>query len=252
MKTNNNNAKKLSIYYTAGYPDLESTLPIAKSLEQAGVDFLEIGIPYSDPVADGPVIQQSSLQSLKNGMSIKVLLEQLSAFKSEVHIPYYLMGYFNPILQFGVQKFCKKCQEVGVKGLIIPDLPIEVYKKEYQDIFKQYGISMVFLITPQTSPERIRQIDELSTSFIYLLSSNATTGKNLAIDENTSAYFKRIQAMQLKAPLVVGFGIHNKESFEKSVLYTDGAIIGTAFIKALNAGVSPEDFINTIREKGGN
>lgn len=242
----------LSIYFTAGYPQLESTLEIAKALEAAGADFLEIGFPYSDPVADGPTIQHSSEEALKNGMTLKVLFQQLQDLRKEVSIPVYLMGYFNPVLQFGVEAFCKACKEVGVNGTIIPDLPMYEYEALYQPIFEENGISNIFLVTPQTSEDRIRKIDKLSTGFIYLLSSNATTGKQLNIQEQSEAYFKRIQAMDLNSPLVIGFGIHNQDTFQKATQYAHAAIVGTAFVKLLREenylGKIPE-FIRGIKNK---
>ncbi len=242
----------LSIYFTAGYPNIDSTLEIAKALESAGADFLEIGFPYSDPVADGPTIQHSSEEALKNGMTLKVLFQQLQDLRKEVSIPVYLMGYFNPVLQFGVEAFCKACKEVGVNGTIIPDLPMYEYEALYQPIFEENGISNIFLVTPQTSEDRIRKIDKLSTGFIYLLSSNATTGKQLNIQEQSEAYFKRIQAMDLNSPLVIGFGIHNQDTFQKATQYAHAAIVGTAFVKLLSEenylGKIPE-FIRGIKNK---
>lgn len=242
----------LSIYFTAGYPHIDSTLEIAKALEAAGADFLEIGFPYSDPVADGPTIQHSSEEALKNGMTLKVLFQQLQDLRKEVSIPVYLMGYFNPVLQFGVEAFCKACKEVGVNGTIIPDLPMYEYEALYQPIFEENGISNIFLVTPQTSEDRIRKIDKLSTGFIYLLSSNATTGKRLNIQEQSEAYFKRIQAMDLNSPLVIGFGIHNQDTFQKATQYAHGAIVGTAFVKLLreeNYLAKIPDFIRGIKNK---
>ncbi|TDS15887.1 tryptophan synthase subunit alpha [Sphingobacterium paludis] len=235
--------KLLSIYYTAGYPTLDSTIDIAEELEKSGADFLEIGFPYSDPVADGPVIQNSSELALQNGMNLKVLFEQLKTLRSRVSIPVFLMGYFNPVLQYGVENFCRSCQEVGVNGVIIPDLPMYEYEDLYETIFKQHGISNIFLVTPQTSTERIRKIDKLSNSFIYLLSSNATTGKNLEVGESSTAYFKRLKEMELENPLVIGFGISNAETFAKATAYAHGAIIGSAFVKLL----SRPDYHNEIK-----
>ncbi|WP_270089547.1 tryptophan synthase subunit alpha [Sphingobacterium sp. SYP-B4668] len=244
------NKHLLSIYYTAGYPTLDSTLDIAEKLEQAGVDFLEIGFPYSDPVADGPTIQHSSEVALKNGMTLHVLFEQLADLRKRVNIPVYLMGYFNPVLQYGIENFCKACQRVGVNGIIVPDLPMYEYEELYKDIFSKYGISNIFLVTPQTSEDRIRKIDELSTNFIYLLSSNATTGKRLDIDDST-VYFERIQRMKLKNPLVIGFGISNKQTFAQATQYARGAIIGSAFVKLLATDDYMEkisDFIHQIKD----
>lgn len=244
MKTNN---RTLSVYYTAGYPTLDSTVPIAEALEKAGVDFLEIGFPYSDPVADGPVIQHSSTQALKNGMTLKTLFEQLKKLRDTVSIPVYLMGYFNPVLQYGVDAFCKACQQSGVQGVIIPDLPIHEYETLYKDTFATYGIKPVFLITPQTEESRIRKIDELSSAFIYVLSSPSVTGKKLSLNQETLDYFQRIQQMQLKNPIVIGFGISNRESFEMATDSADGAIIGSAFVKQLEEqGIKNTDWITNF------
>lgn len=223
----------LSIYFTAGYPSLDSTVDIAEALEKAGADFLEIGFPYSDPVADGPTIQHSSEVALKNGMTLNQLFEQLKDLRKRVSIPVYLMGYVNPVIQFGVENFCKACRKVGITGTIIPDLPMYEYEELYKDIFLENKVSNVFLVTPQTSPERIRKIDSLSTSFIYLLSSNATTGTQLHVQDQSEAYFKRIKDMDLNNPIVIGFGIHNHDTFDKATQYANGAIVGTAFVKLL-------------------
>jgi tryptophan synthase alpha chain len=225
----------LSIYYTAGYPNLDDTLTIAESLQNAGADFLEIGFPYSDPVADGPVIQASSKQALDSGMTLSLLFDQLKDLRQRVNIPILLMGYVNVVLQYGVEAFCQKCKEVGVDGCIIPDLPMYEYEELYSPTFEKYGLSNIFLVTPQTSEERIRKIDELSNAFIYLVSSSATTGNNLAVSESSNAYFKRIADMQLSNPVMIGFGISNKETFEAATQYANGAIIGSAFVKALKS-----------------
>ena len=223
----------LSIYFTAGYPDINSTLDIAEALEKAGADFLEIGIPYSDPLADGPVIQNSSLKSIENGMTLRVLFEQLKDLRKRVSIPVLLMGYVNPILQYGVEKFCASCKEVGVDGVIAPDLPMYEYEEMYQNCFSENNLSNIFLITPQTSDERIRKIDELSNGFIYLLSSSSTTGKNLALTDVTEDYFTRLKNMNLKNPTMIGFGISDNKSFSKVSQYANGAIVGSAFVKLL-------------------
>lgn len=249
--TNKNTGNKLSIYYTAGYPNLDSTLEIAESLEKAGVDFLEIGIPYSDPVADGPVIQESSGIALKNGITVERLFDQLSELRKRVNIPVFLMGYFNPVLQYGVERFCEKCAEVGVDGVIIPDLPMYEYKELYQGIFERNKVSNVFIVTPQTAEERIHEIDSLSNAFIYLISSSATTGKNLEVSDQSSAYFKRLQAMNLKSPLVIGFGISNHETFVHANQYADSAIIGTAFVRLLGEEKYLEKiptFVQSVKE----
>jgi len=226
----------LSIYYTAGFPNLEDTLTIARELESAGADMLEIGFPYSDPVADGPVIQASSKKALDNGMDLKLLFQQLKDLRKFVKIPVLLMGYVNPLLQYGVENFCKACAEVGVDGLIVPDLPMVEYEEFYKETFQQYGISNIFLITPQTTPERIRKIDALTNGFIYMVSSSATTGKNLSLSQVTEDYFSRVAAMELKNPAMIGFGISDQASFDKACQYANGAIIGTAFVKAIEDG----------------
>lgn len=225
----------LSIYYTAGYPQLNDTLEIAEELEKAGADFLEIGFPYSDPVADGPIIQASSKQALDNGMTLAILFDQLKDLRQKVSIPILLMGYVNVVLQYGVEAFCQKCKEVGVDGCIIPDLPMYEYEELYQSTFEKYGLSNIFLVTPQTSEERIRKIDGLSNAFIYLVSSSATTGSNLAVSESATTYFKRIADMNLKSPVVIGFGISNKETYQAASQYASGAIIGSAFVKNMDA-----------------
>lgn len=237
----------LSIYFTAGYPTLDSTVKIAKALQDAGADFLEIGFPYSDPVADGPTIQRAAEESLKNGMTLKLLFEQLSNIREQVNIPIYLMGYFNPVLQYGVEKFCEDCKKVGVNGTIIPDLPIYEYEELYKEVFEKNNISNIFLVTPQTSEQRIHKIDDLSSDFIYLLSSNATTGKNLEVKDQAEAYFKRIKQMDLKNPFVIGFGISNQQTFKKATQYANGAIIGTAFVKLLEQADYLEKIPNFIQ-----
>lgn len=226
----------LSIYYTAGYPGLGDTVAIAAALEKAGADMLEIGFPYSDPVADGPVIQASSKLSLDQGMDLNLLFEQLKELRKTVTIPVLLMGYVNPVLQYGVERFCKACAEVGVDGCIVPDLPMVEYEEFYKDVFLKYGLSNIFLVTPQTSLERIHKIDSLSNGFIYLLSSSATTGQNLQVSDTTEAYFSRIADLKLTNPTMIGFGISSKETFDKACKYANGGIIGTAFVKAIEAG----------------
>lgn len=226
----------LSIYYTAGYPGLGDTVAIAAALEKAGADMLEIGFPYSDPVADGPVIQASSKLSLDQGMDLDLLFEQLKELRKTVTIPVLLMGYVNPVLQYGVERFCKACAEVGVDGCIVPDLPMVEYEEFYKDVFLKYGLSNIFLVTPQTSVERIHKIDSLSNGFIYLLSSSATTGQNLQVSDSTEAYFSRIADLKLNNPTMIGFGISSKETFDKACKYANGGIIGTAFVKAIAAG----------------
>ena len=228
------NQKLLSIYFTAGYPDINDTENIIVDLEKNGVDFIEIGLPFSDPLADGPTIQESSTKALKNGMTTEKLFQQLEGIREKVEIPLIIMGYFNPILQFGVEEFCKKCQESGIDGLIIPDLPVDVYHDEYKQLFEKYGLRNIFLITPQTSDERIKFIDSVSDGFIYMVSSASVTGSTSGFGEETKAYFKRINELKLKNPQIVGFGIKDKETFDQATQYAKGAIIGSAFIQHLN------------------
>lgn len=239
-----------SVYFTAGYPDLNDTVPTIQLLEQNGADLIEIGMPFSDPVADGPVIQQSSTVALKNGMSIKKLFEQLANIRESVNIPLILMGYVNPVMQYGVEAFCRKCQEVGIDGLIIPDLPLTVYQEEYQALFEKYGLHNILLITPQTSDERIREIDNASRGFIYMVSSSSTTGiKNKASDFHVD-YFERVNQLDLKNPRLIGFGISNRETFDNACKYAAGAIIGSAFVKALDQKLTLEErisgFVKTV------
>lgn len=224
----------LSIYYTAGYPALEDTLTIAAAIEASGADFMEIGFPYSDPVADGPTIQASSKQALDNGMTLEILFEQLQQLRANVKIPVLLMGYVNVVLQYGVEKFCQRCKEVGVDGCIIPDLPMYEYENLYRTYFEENGLSNIFLVTPQTSQDRIRKIDELSDAFIYLLSSAATTGKDLQVSEQATSYFSRIQSMNLKNPVMIGFGIADRDTYMAATQYARGAIVGSAFVKNLD------------------
>lgn len=223
----------LSVYYTAGFPQLKDTVQIAEYLEKSGADMIEIGMPFSDPLADGPTIQQSSMQALQNGMSLRLLFEQLQHIRQRVRIPLILMGYMNPVLQFGVEKFCQHCQQVGVDALILPDLPMQEYLQEYKEIFESYGLYNIFLITPQTSEDRIRLIDEHSHGFIYMVSSASITGAKSGISSEQVAYFERIRNMELRNPTLIGFGISNHEAFSKACTYASGAIIGSAFIRML-------------------
>jgi tryptophan synthase alpha chain len=223
----------LSVYYTAGYPGLENTLEIAEFLQQGGADLIEIGIPYSDPVADGPTIQQSNQKALENGMTLELLMEQLKPLDDAVDIPVILMGYFNPILQYGVERFCMDCSQRGISGLIIPDLPVQEYLDSYQAIFKRFGLHNVFLITPQTSDQRIRWIDEHSHSFIYAVSDASITGAKSGISSEQEQYFERLQSLDLQHPYLIGFGISDHLTFKKACSYARGAIIGSAFINVL-------------------
>ena len=241
--------KLLSIYFTAGYPNINDTVKIIQDLEKNGVDMIEIGLPFSDPLADGPTIQDSSTKALKNGMTTEVLFNQLKDIRKSVNIPLIIMGYFNPMLQYGVEAFCKKCSAIGIDGLIIPDLPVDVYHEEYQAIFEKYGLINVFLITPQTSVERINFIDSVSNGFIYMVSSASVTGSKKGFGNDQEAYFKRISNMDLKNPQIIGFGISDNKTFTQATDYAKGAIIGSAFIKFISENSLDDipNFVTSIR-----
>ncbi len=242
----------LNVYFTAGYPKIDDTITILRALDEAGADLVEIGMPYSDPVADGETIQQSNQIALDNGMTVKLLFEQLAGIREQnINVPILLMGYVNPVLQYGVEAFCKKCQEVGVDGLILPDMPASVYEDEYKAIFDQYGILNIFLITPQTSETRIRHIDSISSGFIYMVSSASTTGAKTGISTDQEAYFTRVNEMGLKNPRLIGFGISDNETFKKAASQSAGAIIGSAFIKVISQATDlvgeVKAFVNMVR-----
>lgn len=242
----------LNVYFTAGYPKIDDTVTILRALDEAGADLVEIGMPYSDPVADGETIQQSNQIALDNGMTVKLLFEQLAGIREQnINVPILLMGYVNPVLQYGVEAFCKKCQEVGVDGLILPDMPASVYEDEYKAIFDQYGILNIFLITPQTSETRIRHIDSISSGFIYMVSSASTTGAKTGISTDQEAYFARVNEMGLKNPRLIGFGISDNETFQKAASQSAGAIIGSAFIKVITQATNlvgeVKAFVNMVR-----
>lgn len=241
--------KILSIYFSAGYPNLNDTVQIIQDLEKSGIDMIEIGLPFSDPLADGPTIQASSTTALHNGMTSQILFDQLKDIRKSVNIPLVIMGYFNPMLQYGVENFCKKCAEIGIDGLIIPDLPVDVYAEQYKATFDKYGLINVFLITPQTSEERIRFIDSVSDGFIYMVSSASVTGSQAGFGNTQETYFKRIANMNLKNPQVIGFGINNAETFNQATQYAKGAIIGSAFIKHLSKEGTGKigEFVKAIR-----
>ena len=249
-KTLNQDKKLLSIYFTAGFPQLEDTVPILEQLQEAGVDMIELGLPFSDPLADGPTIQESSTQALRNGMTTDKLFTQLEGIRARIHVPLIVMGYFNPMMQYGIERFCRRCQEVGVDGLIVPDLPVDVYHEQYQSVFQQHGLMNMFLITPQTPDSRIRYIDEVSEGFIYMVSSAATTGAKSSFGDEQETYFKRIASMGLKSKLLVGFGISNSTTYQAAVAHSKGAIIGSAFIKHLknHGSDSVATFIKQIRD----
>lgn len=221
----------LNIYVTAGFPKLNDTITIIKELEAAGADIIELGMPYSDPLADGPTIQASGEKALANGMSINTLFKQLKDIRKEVSIPIILMGYFNPVMQYGIEAFCKKAGELGIDGLILPDLPFIEYETMYQKSFEENNLSNIFLVTPQTSEKRLKKIDNLSSGFIYVVSSNSTTGNDSKVEQDTTSYFKRIKESNLSNPTLIGFNIKDNSSFENACKYTNGAIIGSAFIK---------------------
>jgi len=238
----------LSVYFTAGFPKLEDTLPTLKCLQANGVDLVEIGVPFSDPMADGLVIQNSSHAALQNGMSIRKLFDQLTGVRANIHIPLIMMGYLNPIIQFGFEAFCKECHRVGVDGMIVPDLPMADFLAEYKEIASRYELEFIFLITPETSEERIREIDSYTNGFIYMVSSAAVTGTQNSFD-NKVEYFNRINAMNLKNPRLIGFGISNKSTRDMVNRYSSGAIIGSAFIKALQETNDVEKGVKLLLEK---
>jgi tryptophan synthase alpha chain len=241
----------LSIYFTAGFPKLDDTIPVMEAIQAGGADIIEIGIPYSDPIADGPTIQDSNMIALENGMSMKKLFEQLKGFRAKIHMPVVLMGYLNPIIQFGMEEFCKKCKEVGVDGLIVPDLPMQQYLDEYKSLFDSYGLVNTFLISPQTSEKRIREIDENTDGFIYMVSSHSITGAKADISEEQIAYFELVKAMNLKNPRLIGFGISDSQTFTTASNYSNGAIIGSAFIKTVknsqNLSKDIQDYLRSVK-----
>ena len=243
------NKNVLNVYCTAGYPQLQSTLAVMKAVEASGADIIELGMPYSDPLADGPVIQHSSSVALANGMTIETLFAQLQDFRKEVHIPVILMGYMNPVLQYGFEKFCQHAAALPIDGLILPDLPEYEFETVYGPIMQRYGLDFIFLVTPETSAERIKKLDALSTGFLYAVSSSSTTGSDKNMTD-VDAYLQRLQTYQLKNPVLVGFGIKDRASFEAACLHANGAIIGTAFIRALENAPDPAkaaaDFVQTI------
>jgi len=224
--------KVLNVYCTAGYPELDSTIKVMKALQDNGADLIELGMPYSDPLADGPVIQASGSKALENGMSIEVLFQQLKDFRKEIYVPVILMGYMNPVLQFGFEKFCQYCADAPIDGLILPDLPEHEFETEYGAIIQRYGLDFIFLITPETSEERIKKLDSLSRGFLYAVSSSSITGSDKDFSP-VETYLERLQKMNLKNPILVGFGIKDKHTFDMACNHANGAIIGSAYIKAL-------------------
>ena len=239
----------LSIYFTCGYPELGDTTHVISALEKSGVDFIEVGLPYSDPLADGPTIQDSSQKALENGINLDIVFEQLMTIKATNKTPLVLMGYLNQMLKYGEEKFCQKVIDCGIETLIIPDLPMVEFENHYQALFDKYGLTNVFLITPNTSEERIRKIDTYTKTFIYVVASSSITGAKGTISKQQMDYFKRVKAMQLKSKLIIGFGISDKPTFTTACDFADGAIIGSAFIKHLGShGVENIDtFISPIK-----
>ena len=243
------NKKLLSIYFSAGHPELEDTVPILETLQDSGVDMVEIGLPFSDPLADGPTIQESSTCALRNGMTTEKLFDQLENIRENIHIPLILMGYFNPIMQYGIERFCQKCQSIGIDGLIIPDLPIDLYHEYHKEVFDKYNLYSMFLITPHTPEARINFIDSISNGFIYMVSSASVTGAQNTFGKIQEDYFKRIANMKLSTPQIVGFGISNANNYQVATKYCSGGIIGSAFIKFLekNGVAAIPEFIKSIR-----
>lgn len=241
----------LSVYFSAGFPGLNDTASIMKYLEKSGADIIEVGIPFSDPVADGPTIQESNKVALDNGISLKLIFKQLAGIRKEVKIPIILMGYINPVLQYGLKAFCEKCAEIGIDGMILPDLPMQEYLDEYKETFEAHGLLNIFLITPQTSESRVREIDANSTGFIYMVSSASTTGAKTEISTEQIEYFERVKSLNLKNPRLIGFGISNKETFDRACKNASGAIIGSAFIDVLRSSANLEKdiaaFIKSVK-----
>jgi tryptophan synthase alpha chain len=244
------NKRIVNVYCTAGYPKLDSTLEVIKALQKAGADMIELGMPYSDPLADGPTIQQSGSLALTNGMTIRVLFEQLKDFRKEIQLPVLLMGYMNPVLQFGFEDFCLQAASLGIDGLILPDLPIYEFETQYGKIIQKTGIDFVFLVTPETTEERIRKLDELSRGFLYAVSSSSTTGGKKGLADQTG-YFMKLRDMELKNPFLIGFGIGDKRSFQTACEYANGAVIGSAYIQAIEKSddleLTTKNFLNSIR-----
>jgi tryptophan synthase alpha chain len=233
----------LSIYFTAGHPELNSVVPIITALSDAGADLIEIGIPFSDPVADGPVIQKSDHIALTNGMSLNILFEQLKNIRKLVDLPLIFMGDINPVIRYGIEKFATDCNKTGIDGVIIPDLPLDIYLEEYKQHFTKHNLHNVFLVSPQTSNERLQQLDRETGGFLYMVAASATTGVRQGFADYQIQYFNRVKSLKLKSPRMIGFGISDHSSFEQTCQYSNGAIIGSAFVKALETGGSSKENI---------
>ena len=242
----NKDRKLLSLYFCAGHPTLDSTGSIIKTMERRGIDMIEVGIPFSDPMADGPVIQDAATKALRNGMSLRKLFAQLKEIKDDVQLPLVLMGYLNVIMQYGIENFCKSCVESGVSGAIIPDLPFKDYLEEIKPVADKYDIRIIMLITPETSDERIRFIDDNTDGFVYMVSSASTTGAQKSFDEAKQEYFQRINSMNLRNPRMIGFGISNKQTLQSSQANAAGAIIGSKFVNLLDAAGNPDDALDAL------
>lgn len=247
------NSKKplLSVFYTAGFPKLDDTSRIAESLEKAGADLIEIGIPFSDPVADGPTIQQSNKVALDNGITLQLIMKQVKEIRKSVNLPIILMGYLNPVMQYGIEKFAKDAAAAGIDGVILPDMPVPEYEREYRKIFEDAGLLLTFLISPTTSDERIRKIDGLSNGFIYAVSASSTTGAKSGFASEQVQYFERLKKMKLRNPFLIGFGISNRETFTEASKYSAGAIVGSAFVSMLrdskNIEADVRNFVSDIK-----
>lgn len=238
----------LSIYFTAGFPQLNDTCEVIRELQANGIDLIEIGIPFSDPMADGPTIQDSGTIALRNGMTLKVLFDQLKDIRKDVTIPLIMMGYLNPVMQYGFENFCKQCGETGIDGVIIPDLPFNDYINEYKPVADKYDIKVIMLITPETSEERVRLIDNHTNGFIYMVSSASTTGAQKSFDEKKQDYFRRINSMGLRNPRLIGFGISNKATLEAAQQNASGAIIGSKFITLLKESANVKEAVKALKK----
>ena len=239
----------LSLYFCAGHPSPDSTADVVRAAAHAGIDLLEVGIPFSDPMADGPVIQDAATRALRGGMTLGRLLDQLAAVRAEVSLPLMLMGYLNPILHYGFEAFCRRCRDCGVDGLVIPDLPFGVYVEEFQATARRYGLSVAMFITPQTSDERIRRIDQATDGFIYMVSTAATTGARQAFDRSTTDYFRHVASLGLRNPCLAGFGISNRATLDAARQHAAGAIVGSQFVALLDSEPTPQAAVEALLRK---